>query len=475
MAKVDISKLIKRAEEALNRRNYDLAVFNYIQALSIQPENIDARTKLRATQTRAANESGGGSSIKMLPSYVKAVLLTSLGKQEQAIIAAENALTSQPASTAAMKTLASAAAKAELTELAAWQRQEIASKHDQEDAGNLWELVELYKALERPTDALHCLDKIREMNPDDPDVERESKDISAMETSSTYARGVERGSHEIVKDEEERDFLELDSNKLRTDDARLRYVKYRQEHDAKERPDDHRVYLDIANVYFDLEDWETGYAEAKKNLEKAHELNPSDNTVMDRMGDLEIKNMHNEFKTLQHQVKSNPKAKGLKQKLKKQREELLDYEIAEYERRVKAQPLKANFHNRLGELYFQAERYDDAVGELQQAAKDPKFKITALTSLGRSFYGQEQYDLAIEQYRRAREKQELYEKIREPMYYEAQAQEAKEDAESLKQALELYTYIYQLEINYKDVKKKVPELQRRIREMGETAAPGKGT
>ncbi len=468
MAKVDISKLVKRAEEALNRRNYGLAIFNYIQALSIQPENIDARIKLRATQTRAASESGGASSLKMLPAYLKAVFQTIIGKHEQAIISAEHALTKNPGSTAAMKTLASAAEKAELFEVAAWQRQEIADKHNQEDIDNLWELVELYKQLERPAEALKCLDKISELDPDDPEVDREAKDIQAMQTTSVYREGVEKGAHAIVKDDEERQMLEMDSSKLRTDDARLKYIQYRLEHDAKERPDDHRVFLDIADVSVNLEDWDKAYDETKKYLDKAHELNSTDNTVLDRMGDLEIKNMRNALRVLQAQIKANPKAKALVARFKQDRQKLTDYEIVEFERRVKAQPLKANFHHRLGQLYFEVGRFDDAINELQQASKDPKFKIMALTTMGRCFHGQKQFDMAIDQFKRAREKQELFTKIRDPLYFEACSHEAKGDLESLKNALDLYTQIYQVEINFKDVKKKVPELQRKVKEMEKT-------
>lgn len=469
MARVDISKLLKHAEDALNRRNYDLAIFNYIQALTLQPENIDARTKLRATQSRAASEKGNASSAKMMIPFLKAKVQSALRKHEQAIISCEQAITKNPNHTGPMKLLASCAkaiGNTEMTAVAAWQRREIADKVDAEDAGNIWELVDLYVELERVAEAMQMLDKIQAISPDDPEVERKKKELSAREMSEIYQTGVEQGSKAIVANDEQRQFLEMDPTKLREDTQRLQYVNYRLENDIKARPDDHRAYQDIADVLFNLDDWETGYREAKKYYDIAHQKNPSDNTVLDRMGDLELKRMRLELQPLQEACKANPQDAEAKKRYAAARRQALDWELAEYERRVKAQPLKAVFHNRLGELYFQLKRYDDAVGELQQASKTPQFKIQALTNLGRCFHALEQYDMAVEQFRQAREGQELFKKIVEPMYYEALTHEAIGTAESVKLALQIVTKIYQTDIKFRDVKDRVPALQKKLKDLG---------
>jgi ribosomal protein S21 len=80
----------------------------------------------------------------------------------------------------------------------------------------------------------------------------------------------------------------------------------------------------------------------------------------------------------------------------------------------------------------------------------------------------DQIDLAIQQFQKAREGQELFIKIRDPLYFEAQAQEKKGDRESLQKSLEIYEEIYETDINFRDVKNKMPELQKRLKEMHES-------
>ncbi|MBN2711071.1 MAG: tetratricopeptide repeat protein [Planctomycetes bacterium] len=464
MAKVDISKLMKKAEEALNRRNYGLAIFSYSKALSLQPENIDARIKLRATQSRAANESGGGSFVKALVPYLKSIILATLGKKEQAMIACENAITCAPDNISLLKQLATCAEDAEFIEVAAWQRQEIADKHDREDIDNLWALGKLYEDLGRGSEAVSTYERIQEIDPK-ADVGQEIRNASALMTSDTYADAFAQGSHEIVKDSEEAEHLELVSGTMKTDEQRNKAINYILAHDAKDRPDDHRVYIQLGDIFYNLDDFETGYKEASKYFNKALELNPTDSNVRDKLGDLEIKKVRMDLLALQNRLKANPNDQEAKSAYQQKNRDRVVFEIKEYERRVKEQPLKALFHYKLGELYYQTKNYDGAIGELQLAGKDPKYKITALTILGRSFHAMEQYDMAINQYQNAVKGQELFDKIRDPMYYEAMAFEAKGDAESLKKSLELYTKIYQTEINFKDVKAKVPELQKKIKEL----------
>src|SRR5690606_13416020 len=44
---VDISKFVTRAEEAFRKRNYQYAVQMYLEALEVDPTNVDSRKALR--------------------------------------------------------------------------------------------------------------------------------------------------------------------------------------------------------------------------------------------------------------------------------------------------------------------------------------------------------------------------------------------------------------------------------------------
>ena len=138
----------------------------------------------------------------------------------------------------------------------------------------------------------------------------------------------------------------------------------------------------------------------------------------------------------------------------------MEYQLEEYKRRVKEQPLKADYHYQLGTLFLQFHQYDDAIGELQVASKDPRFKIGALTFLGRCMLAQKNIDMAISQFTRAREGVELFDKYKEPMYYEALAYLTKGTKEGAQKALELFTHLYETDIKFRDVKDRVAEAQK---------------
>ncbi len=460
MAKNTHQKLFEKAKQALERQNYDLAIFSYLQILTVQPENAEARTQLRATQARAAAKTGG-SNFKCYMGMAKAHVLKLIGKKEQAILACENALNAQPGNVAVMKLLAETAAEAELNELAAWQRQEIADKHANEDTDNLFDLAEIYRELKRPSDAIKCYERIKEIDPDF-DVDQELRDVSAMDISDAFNKGARDGARAILKDDDESAMQELLAGKLRTDEQRDKAIKFILDRDVKNRPDDHQNYAKLGDICFDMEDWARGYKLAKDYYLKAQELNSTDSAVRMKIGDLEIKELRHQQRQLQAAIKKDPQNPELRAKLKALKERSVAFQIEEYERRVKEQPLKNDFHFRLGELYFQTNRYDAAIGELQTSAKDPKFKIASLTMLGRALSSTGQLDMAIAQFERAMKGEELFDKIKETLYFQAQAFENKGDPDSLKKALAIYTRIYEVEISFRDVKEKVPALQQQL-------------
>lgn len=459
---MDISKLLKRAEDASTRRNYELSIFNYIQALSLQPDHIEARRCLRAIQTRQYNETGG-SAIRRLFLHIRAQILVLFGKHEQALITCENALSANPTHLSTLDLLARCATAMKLLEVAAWQRQEICDRHGSKGIANLRQLSELYMELGRGEDAIRCLERIQLLDAH-ADVGSAIVAAEAKKMSTTYQKAVTDGSRAVLQNQQQTEQLDLDSSKLRTDEARRKAAQYLLEHDVKERPNDHRLYLRLGDIFFELEDWNEGYSRAKEFYHKAQQINATDSTMQDRLGDLEIKALRIECRRLQEQSRDKPEDKAIKARVRDANHKLFQYELAEYERRVRIQPLKAAFHNRLGELYFQIGRHEEAIAELQQASKDPKFKISGLTLLGRCFHATGQLEMAIAQFQKAREGQELFEKIKDALYYEALSWEARADSESLGKALELYTRIYETDISYRDVRAKVPSLQSKRKE-----------
>jgi len=132
---------------------------------------------------------------------------------------------------------------------------------------------------------------------------------------------------------------------------------------------------------------------ALDQLERAKAVRPTDASVAGRLADVRIK--------LQDQLVQQAEARGDAAAAANARRVLSEMRVAEYRRRVAANPTDLGFRFELGEALFQVGDADGAIAELQQAAKDPRKAVDALLTLGRAFRGKSLTDLARAQYEKA--------------------------------------------------------------------------
>ena len=201
----------------------------------------------------------------------------------------ENGLTSDPSNLKMLVMLADLCVAAGYPDIAIWQRQSIADSIAPEDTNNLFVLADLYKEAGRGQENIGCLERIHEIDPD-IDIDAEMREASAQMSSIIFERAAKEGSRAIIKNADEADKLEMDAGRLRTDDQRRKAIDYRLEHDLKERPKDHAMWLTIGDIAASFDDIESGYAEAIKYYKKAEELSPANSAIRDHIGDLERKN-----------------------------------------------------------------------------------------------------------------------------------------------------------------------------------------
>lgn len=111
---MDVSKLIEKAREAAERRNYDYAIDLYLQALKLAPDTGIARRELRAVENRQSKEKGASflDKVKVANLLVQAECMLLLKKYDAAIEKAEDGLKSAPGSIMLLMLLGKAAAAA---------------------------------------------------------------------------------------------------------------------------------------------------------------------------------------------------------------------------------------------------------------------------------------------------------------------------------------------------------------------------
>src|ERR1700679_398347 len=121
----DARRLYTKANEAAQRENADYAIALYCQVLEKEPGFLECRKLLRAEQQKKAAKSGGGFFKKMMsgagssPQLAKAKMV--IGKNPaEAMTLAEQILSGDPNSAAALRVVVDAALALELPHTAAF-------------------------------------------------------------------------------------------------------------------------------------------------------------------------------------------------------------------------------------------------------------------------------------------------------------------------------------------------------------------
>src|SRR5712691_6115896 len=74
-----MSKLYDKAAEAVKKRNYDYAIELFIQELTLEPNNVDARRALRAAEIKKFQESGAAmASVRALVQGLPTVIVAAI-------------------------------------------------------------------------------------------------------------------------------------------------------------------------------------------------------------------------------------------------------------------------------------------------------------------------------------------------------------------------------------------------------------
>ena len=110
---MDVSKLLEKAKECAEKRNYDMSIELYLQALRLSPDDGQACRDLRAVEIRQSKEKPASFMTKTrnAGTMAKANGLMAMKKYDSAIESAEEVLKSEPGSMGARTSCSPNAAK----------------------------------------------------------------------------------------------------------------------------------------------------------------------------------------------------------------------------------------------------------------------------------------------------------------------------------------------------------------------------
>ncbi|GEM_PF-3250675 len=290
----------------------------------------------------------------------------------------------------------------------------------------------------------------------DGDASRAIKNLDAVHT---MAQGVEAAAttgnyRGMLKDTKGAEKLEHEQKTLKTSEEVLQAIAYKKEAIAK-APSDWKLWRDLGDLHRRLKDWE----EASAALRKAIELEPVNPTLKMSLGNLTLNRHDDRILALRAAIKADPSGGDAA----KAKAELVQVEKArwifateEFTWRAKEHPTDSKIRFDFGEALYRTGRTRDAIAEFQFAVKDHKLKNASLLRLGECFRKEGQVDLAVKQYERALEDLPTMTETKKAVLYAlGDIHEKQGKPVEAKQA---WDQLYEADVNYKDVTKRIEAL-----------------
>lgn len=436
-----------KALSAIELRNNDYAASLLHTVLAQEPRFLEGRKTLRQTQIeRKKGEK------KSFFSFSGGSLKLSSGKKDpvEAMVEVEKNLDKDPFNIQVNQSLHEAATKLGYLETAAFALETIRKGHP-DNTRNLHQLAEQYLSMDDPDKASEIYNEIARRDPTDMDAIKGSKDASAR--ASMKKGGWEQASSvkDLLKDKDQSAQLESEGRAAMTkDQLRERLVQLGETY--QQNPNDLATVRKIAETYEKLEE----FGSALDYYDWALKLSPEDVALKRKVDKLRERHEENEIRRMEAELEANPDAEGAAERraeleaIRGERNERLISAAAD---RVRNNPTDKQLRFEYGYHLFNAERYTDAIPELQQARSNPHLRTRAMLLLGRCFVRKSMHDMAEATFSEAAKELSSMDNTKKEIVYELGL--VYELMGQHEKSLECMKEIYNSDYGYKDVAKRV--------------------
>jgi tetratricopeptide (TPR) repeat protein len=448
--------LFTKGNEAAQRDNLDYAIALFNQVLEKEPGFFGCRKALRAAQFKKAGSGGTGFFKKMLsgagssPQVAKAKM--ALGKNPaEAMAIAEQILNGDPNNSAAHRIIVEAANALELPGTAALSYETLA-KNSPKDRNLAIEFAQALAAAGDASIGEHnrgeklLMDLLRD-HPNDGELNQALKNLSARKTLSEGGYGAlesgEGSYRDILKNKEEAASLEQEKRAVKTEDVTERLIS-EYEMRLKTEPNNLKIVRSLAELYT-----------SKKQFDRALELyDRIKNSEMGNDASLAQAIANTMVRRFDHQIAElNPFGTEHAGEVAKLQAEKLEFQIAECQKRVEKYPTDLAIRFEMGQLYFQAGKFAEAIQELQKAQGNPHKRIAAMSLLAQSFAKRKMFDLGARTLQNAIKEKVVFDDEKKDLIYHLGC--VLETMGKKEEAVEQFKLIYETDIGYKDVAAKV--------------------
>ena len=442
-----LREIYNRATAAGRKKNWDYAIELMLNVLAKEPTLEPARKELRKYEQEKSDALGFFPKIiAQLSASMKVPKLKVLAKKApfKAMQEYERLLGKYLYNPLVLNGLADAAASKGAYFIGI-EALEIIHDQSPKNESNLRKLAGYYKEVKDGMAYLRIFQEIGNLHPGNLEIEQEVRSALAFSSMHESKWEKEGSTQEKAKGDAAGD--ELAEGTLHdASQAEVLIKKLTKQLEEKESSDTRRK---LAEAYLMVKDYEQAIEQLNTVQENLGVMDPSIDKLIERAY---LSNIDDNITELTNNPDQYEEPEAQIQDL---REHRIQYRMERAVERVENYPNDAQLHYDLAMIYFETENYDYALEEFQKARRNPQRRLSCVVHLGRCFQEKGQYDMAVDQFVEAlKELPELSEERFEALYYLGIAYEAVGNGSK---ALECFKEIYQNNVNYKDVGKRIKE------------------
>ena len=442
-----------KALAAAELRNFGYAISLLQPILKQEPQFLTGRQLLRRAEI-AKNKAAKRAifSISTAPIAVMKAQREIKRTPQRAVEMIEKVLEEEPFNRQANLTLKEAAVAAGWPEIGVFALQTLLEENPR-DVKLLRELGQLHHQMGQSEEEVEVYNRITEIDPLDANALRLGKDASARASISSGGWAQAESYRELIKDKDLAVSLDQQSRIQLSGEALDQQIAELQERQKSEPQN-----VDLARRLGSLFEKKGQNDDAIKWYQRAVELTGGgDDGLIRKVSDLKMRAAeseiaeHEEFLvTCDQRDPAFGKRSEELQAAKKKRAEML---IDEARNRVERNPTDLRLRFELGEHLLNAQRFRDAVPELQHARQNPNARLKAMNLLGVCYRELGMLDLAMKQFEDAAREILAMDAMKKEIVYNLGMVYAKMGERE--KSLNCMKQIYETDYGYKDVAERV--------------------
>ena len=442
-----------KALAAMELRNFGYAISLLQGILKQEPEFLTGRQLLRRAEvTKQQGSKKSFFNISTAPIAVMKAQREIKKAPQHAVEMIEKVLEEEPYNRQANLTLKEAAVAAGWPEIGVFALRTLLEENPR-DVKLLHELGQLHHQMGQSDEEVEVYNKITEIDPLDANALRLGKDASARASMSAGGWAQAESYRELIKDKDVAVSLEQQSRMQLSGEALDQQIAELQTRQRAEP-----MNVDLARRLGGLFEQKDDVESAIKSYQRAVELTASsDPGLVRKVSDLKMRAAEREIAAHEeflagHREKDAVHAKKTEelQAAKKKRAGMM---IEETKKRLERNPTDLQLRFELGGHLMNAQRFREAIPELQRARQNPNARLKAMNLLGICYRESGMLDLAMKQFEDAAKEILTMDAMKKEIVYNLGIVYEKMGARE--KSLDCMKQIYEADYGFKDVAERV--------------------